>query len=70
MPRINDKIVVSRTLATVEVNLDAMPAHESDTLCRVLIHSVTVAFKNPQFAADYEKWRAKRYGGLVEGGQQ
>ncbi len=45
----------------VKIDLDAMPKHEIDTLCRVLIHSITEAFKDPTFAAEYEEWRAKRY---------
>jgi hypothetical protein len=61
MPRITEKVVASRTPATVEINLDELPDHENDALCRVLIRSVTEAFKNPKFAADYEKWRAARY---------
>jgi len=60
--KIAEKVVVSRMPATVEINLDELPDHENDALCRVLIRSVTEAFKNPKFAADYEAWRAKRYG--------
>jgi hypothetical protein len=57
-----EKVVVSRTPETVHINIDEMPAHESDRLCRTLIHSATEAFKNPKFAAEYEIWLAKRYG--------
>ena len=62
MQKLSEKVVVSMTPETVEVNLDELPAHESDALCRVLIRSVTEAFKNPKIAAEYEAWRVKRYG--------
>lgn len=62
MPK-TEKVVVSTTLDAVKVNVSEIPKHETDTLCRVLIHGITEAFKNPQLAAEYEEWRAKRYGG-------
>ncbi len=52
---------------TVKINVSAMPKHETDALCRVLIRSVTEAFKDPAFVADYEEWRAKRYGTQPQG---
>lgn len=52
---------------TVKIDVDAIPKHEMDALCRVLIRSVTEAFKNPAFAAEYEAWRIKRYGGQAQG---
>jgi hypothetical protein len=57
-----EKVVASRTPETIHVNVGELPAHESDDLCRVLIHSVTEAFKNPKIAAEYKAWLAKRYG--------
>lgn len=52
---------------TVKIDVDAMPKHETDALCRVLLRSVAEAFKNPAFAAEYEAWRIKRYGGQPQG---
>lgn len=52
---------------TLKIDVSAMPKHEIDALCRVLLHSVSEAFKNPSFAAEYEEWRAKRYGGQPQG---
>ena len=60
MRRLAEKVVVSRTPATIQIDVDAIPKHEMDTVCRVLVRSVTEAFKNPQFAADYEIWLAAR----------
>lgn len=54
------KVVVSTIPDNVTVNLDQLPAHESDALCRTLIHSVTEYFKLPGVAADYARWKAAR----------
>ncbi len=51
----------------VKIDVNAIPKHETDALCRVLLRSVANAFKNPDFAAEYEGWRAKRYGGQPQG---
>ena len=60
--KIAEKVVVSRTHETVEIDLDALPSHESDALCRVVLRSVAEAFKNPKVAADYERWLTAKYG--------
>lgn len=62
-----EKALVAMTPDTVKINVSELPKHESDALCRVLIRSVTEAFKNPTFAAEYEAWLAERYGGRVQG---
>jgi hypothetical protein len=45
---------------SVAVNLDDLPAHETDSLCRLLTRSVTEYFKRPGIATEYEQWKAKR----------
>lgn len=55
-------VVASRTPDTVAIKVSDMDAHEQDALARVLIHSITEAFKNPKVAADYERWKTARYG--------
>lgn len=51
----------------LKIDVNAMPKHETDALCRVLLRSVAEAFKNPAFADEYEAWRIKRYGGQPQG---
>ncbi len=51
----------------LKIDVNSMPKHETDALCRVLLRSVAEAFKNPAFAAEYEAWRIKRYGGQPQG---
>lgn len=46
--------------ATVSVDLNAIPAHESDAICRTLIGSVSRLFDNPAVMADYKRWQQKR----------
>ena len=55
-----DKAVVSRTPETVKINLDEVPKHQMDTICRVVLSSAKKAFENPKFATDYEAWRTER----------
>ncbi len=59
--------ITEAPLTTVKIDVNAMPKHETDALCRVLLRSVAEAFKNPTFAAEYEEWRAKRYGTQPQG---
>lgn len=61
-----EQVAASIPPNTVKIDVSAMPKHETDALCRVLIRSVTEAFKNPAFAAEYEAWRIKRYGGQAQ----
>jgi len=42
------------------INLSSVQPHEWDTMSRILIRSVTQAFKDPSFAAEYEMWREKQ----------
>lgn len=42
------------------INLSSVQPHEWDTMSRILIRSVTQAFKDPGFAAEYEMWREKQ----------
>ena len=51
------KAVKNRTTTDVSVNIDAMPAHESDALCRTLIGCVSRLFENPAVQADYKRWK-------------
>jgi hypothetical protein len=55
-----DLEVASREPSAVKVDLGSLPDHQSDTLARVLLHSVTRAFKDPAVAAEYERWRVER----------
>ncbi len=63
----NKPDIAETPLTAVKIDVDAIPKHETDALCRVLLRSVAEAFKNPAFAAEYEAWRIKRYGGQPQG---
>ena len=43
-----------------EVEPEAIPAHESDTMCRVVLGTVARIFEDPAVRADYEAWKARR----------
>ena len=43
-----------------KINLDEIPKHEMDALCRVILRSATKAFEDPEYVAAYEQWLAER----------
>lgn len=55
-----DLVVAAREPSTVKVELASLPQNESDTIARVLLHSIDKAFKNPTIAAEYERWKQER----------
>jgi hypothetical protein len=60
MAKIPERVVVAMSPQSVTINLDELPAHETDSLCRLLTRSVTEYFKLPGVAAEYEQWKAER----------
>ena len=54
------KQVKSRDPEHVAVNLDAIPDHELDALCRTLIGGVKELFKDPAVQADFKSWQLER----------
>lgn len=54
------KRVKSRSPEHVSVNVDAIPEHEMDALCRALIADVKQFFKDPAVQADFKRWQQER----------
>lgn len=48
------------TAASVGVNISEIPAHQTDTLCRVILGSVARLFEDPAVKADYMRWKEER----------
>lgn len=42
------------------LELDQLPKHQSDTLCRIILSGVARIFEDPAVREDYEKWKAAR----------
>lgn len=55
-----EQIITAIPQNALKIDVNLLPKHEIDALCRVLLHSVAEAFKNPDFAAEYEAWRKQR----------
>ena len=55
------KQVKRRDPEHVAVNMDAIPEHEVDALCRTLISSVKGYFKDPAVQADFKRWQQERH---------
>ena len=58
--KLDKKRVVSRTPETVKINLDEMPKHQLDALCRMVLRGAARAFENPEFVAKHEQRLAER----------
>lgn len=54
------KTAQSTALVDVSVDLDTMPVHESDAICRTLLGSVSRLFDDPAVLADYKRWQQER----------
>ena len=57
--KIIEKTVISRD-TEAKISVADLPPHESDSICRTLVNSVTEYFKLPGIAAEYKKWLAER----------
>ena len=54
------KAAQSTVQADVSVDLETMPIHETDTICRTLLGSVSRLFDDPAVMADYKRWKKER----------
>lgn len=54
------RTVTTRTPSTSSIDLDAIPSHESDAMCRTLICTIERLFQNPAIQADYDRWKRER----------
>ena len=54
------KQVKRRDPEHVTVNLETVPDHELDAICRTLIGGVNEAFKDPAVQADFKRWQQER----------
>jgi hypothetical protein len=60
MAKIPEQVVILTSPERVEIDLNSLPAHASDTLCRVLIRSVNEYFKRPGVDAEFKRWKKER----------
>ena len=44
----------------VHIELDKLPKHETEALCRTVSASIHRLMNDPAMKADYEAWRAER----------
>ena len=44
----------------LSLELEQLPRHQSDTLCRVILGGVARIFEDPAVREDYERWKAAR----------
>lgn len=44
----------------VRVDFDSIPAHETDTMARILLKAIAKAFENPAVREDFERWKKEK----------
>ncbi len=54
------KIVKTMAPNHVAVDFAAIPSHQSDAMCRILIGCVGRLFEDPAIQADYKRWQQER----------
>ena len=54
------KKVKRRDPEHVAINMDAIPEHEMDALCRSVIQGAKKLFKDPAVQADFKRWQEER----------
>lgn len=55
----HNKTVIKRDCQPV-VDLDLLPDHEVDALCRCVVRATKKLFEDPAVQADFERWKAER----------
>lgn len=45
---------------SITINLNALPDHENDRMCRVLSNGISKFYENPENMKAFKAWQAKR----------
>ena len=53
-------VIRTRSPDDVHIDLDELPRHESDTMCRVILGAVKRFFEDPAVRAEYEESKQER----------
>lgn len=54
------KIAEQKAPAAVAVNIDSIPEHQTNTMCRVILGCVARIFEDPAVKEDYTRWKKER----------
>ena len=60
MPQSTMQAIPQTEIGSITINLNALPEHESDRMCRVLSNSIRKFYENPANLKNFEAWQAKR----------
>lgn len=44
----------------IRVDFDSIPAHDTDTMARILLKAIAKAFENPAVREDFERWKKEK----------
>lgn len=65
----NENVVVSTIPERVRVDLDQMPRHESDRMCKTILECVRQMMEIPAIRAEYEEWLTNKQKANADTGQ-
>ena len=54
------KVVLSWTPETAEIQIDQIPKYQIDRMCKTLLECTARFFKDPAVQADFERWKKER----------
>lgn len=54
------KVIKTRKPGAVTVDFGAIPSYQTDSMCRILVGSVSRYFEDPNVMADYKRWQQER----------
>ena len=60
MPQPTMQTAIQTENGSITINLNALPKHENDRMCRVLSNSISKFYENPENMKNFEAWQAKR----------
>lgn len=60
MPQPTIQTAPQTEIGSITINLNTLPEHESDWMCRVLSNSIRKFYENPANLKNFEAWQAKR----------
>lgn len=46
--------------SSITINLNSLPKHENDRMCRVLLNSMRTFYENPANLKNFKSWQAKQ----------
>lgn len=60
MPQPTMQTAPQTEIGSITINLNSLPDHENDRMCRVLSNGIQKFYENPANRKNFEAWQAKQ----------